>query len=100
VRTYISDDVVLCVMQDAATVQDRKLRDAGRGEAVREYRGLIRQRLARELASIVEEAVGRRVISTLGDFEPDKGIVALVFPLEPLDSGQLGQGAERSRRRA
>jgi uncharacterized protein YbcI len=83
-RTYIEDDLVVCVLRDVSTVEDRELREAGHGDVARTVREIIRQKRAPELAEIVEAELGRRVTCTLGDFDPSGDIVALVFPLEPL----------------
>jgi uncharacterized protein YbcI len=80
-HAYVEEDVVLCVMREVSTIEDRELVDAGRADIARQARETIRESHAAELAALVERMVGRPVLCMLGDFDPHSDTVALVFPL-------------------
>jgi len=91
-RTHVLEDAVVCLLQDVATPQERELIDANRPDVARDGREVIRRNRADDLAGIVEDVTGRRVVCMLGDFRPEHNMVALVFPLssEP-DAAENGQ---------
>jgi uncharacterized protein YbcI len=83
-RTYVLDDVVLCVLQEAATPEERRLAETGHADLAAAARQALREEIATQLRETVERHTGRRVRAVLGDFDPhERGVVALVFPLEP-----------------
>jgi uncharacterized protein YbcI len=82
-KTYIHDDLVICMLHDTMTKAEKTLTDEDKGDEVRQIRRSF-QGLFREQASAeVERVVGRKVIAFLSDHavEPDWAIEA--FVLEP-----------------
>jgi uncharacterized protein YbcI len=82
-KTYIHDDLVVCMLHDTMTKAEKTLTEEDKAEEVRQIRRSF-QGLFREQASdAVERVVGRKVIAFLSDHavEPDWAIEA--FVLEP-----------------
>ena len=81
-RTDLHEDVVVCVLENLATVADRTLISQGHADSVREVRGLLREGVQRDLTRIVEHHTGRRVGCFLSDYRPEQDTAALVFLLK------------------
>lgn len=82
-RTYIADDVVVCVLEDVATPAEKTLMEAGQAELLRTNRTAVRETIEPELKETVEHLSGRRVRAMLGDHRPEEDLTALVFVLDP-----------------
>ena len=76
----------------SATQQEKSLIEASHKELARDLRARFRRSHNRDFAKLIEREIGRRVRCTLGDFNPEENIVALVFPLEPEDPDPEGGG--------
>jgi uncharacterized protein YbcI len=86
-KTYIHDDLVVCVLHDTMTRAEQTLTGEGKAEEVRQLRRSF-QALFREGASReIERIVGRPVVAFLSDHavEPDWAVEA--FVLEPPSNG-------------
>jgi uncharacterized protein YbcI len=72
-RSYVSGDIVVCLMEDTMTRAERTLVESGRGEAVAEIRAALRETMRREMMEGVERLMGRRVVAlnSGGNLEPD-----------------------------
>jgi len=63
-KTYILDDTyVCCVMQEIFTTAEQTLIDAGENDLVRRTRIAFQTALADRFKGVVEEALGRRVLT-------------------------------------
>ncbi len=63
-KSYLLDDSYLvCVLHETMTTVERTLVDAGRGEMVRSTRLTFQEAMADSFMGVVEEAMGRRVMS-------------------------------------
>jgi uncharacterized protein YbcI len=82
-KTYVWDDVVVCVLRDVLTVAERTLVEADRADTVREVRATFRSTLERTLRAAVEEHAGRRVLSYMSQVDPAEGTGVEVFLLAP-----------------
>jgi uncharacterized protein YbcI len=82
-KTYVWDDVVVCVLRDVLTVAERTLVEADRADTVREVRATFRTALEGTLRAAVEEQAGRRVLSYMSQVDPCEGTGVEVFLLEP-----------------
>jgi uncharacterized protein YbcI len=89
-RTYIRDNLVVCVMQDTMTRAEKSLASKQRQEAVREVRRLFQETLREDATAIVERVTGRRVVSFMSDHDISKDVSAEIFVLEP----GLGEGLD------
>jgi uncharacterized protein YbcI len=72
-RSYVSGDIVVCLMEDTMTRAERTLVESGRGEAVAEVRAALRETMRKEMMEGVERLMGRRVVAlnSGGNLEPD-----------------------------
>lgn len=80
-RTYIEDDVVVCLLENTMTKAERKLAGEDHAEKVRELRRMFHESFADRAAAIVERATGRRVRATLSDHDPHNDCAAEIFLL-------------------
>jgi uncharacterized protein YbcI len=87
-KSFVLDDLVLCVMSDVFTQTERALLDAGERKAVRDTRHLHQLAMEAEFRAAVEKLTGRSVsgfVSTVG-FDPD--VAVEIFFLRPEGQGQ------------
>ena len=82
-RSYIVDDYVFCAMEGGLTRSEEVLVEAGQEQAVRQYRLLFQQAMAKTVTEAVEEITGRRVLGYHSQimFEPTRAFE--IFVLEP-----------------
>ena len=80
-KTYIHDDLIVCVLHDTMTKAELTLTRSGKADEVRSLRrsfqGIFRQEASRE----IERIVGRPVIAFLSDHavDPDWAVEAFVL---------------------
>src|SRR4051812_18528380 len=60
-RTYIVDDLVVCVLEETFTRAERTLIDHGEREAIEQIRRRFQQRMSDAFVEVVERATGRSV---------------------------------------
>jgi uncharacterized protein YbcI len=82
-RTYCSDDMIICVLEDELTKAERNLAALGREDEVREIRHLFHGALRDQAIAAVERVTGRRVISFMSDHDVGRDLGAQIFVLEP-----------------
>jgi uncharacterized protein YbcI len=81
-KTYLIDDMVVCVMQDVFTTVERTLIEVGKGELVREVRTSFQYSLRDEFIDAVSAAVGRRPRSFMSQIDCDADMAIEFFLLE------------------
>jgi uncharacterized protein YbcI len=81
-KTYLIDDMVVCVMQDVFTTVERTLIDAGKGELVREVRTTFQYSLRDEFIDAVSGVVGRRARSFMSQIDCEADMAIEFFLLE------------------
>jgi uncharacterized protein YbcI len=80
-KTYVADEMVVCVLSDIYTAVERTLIRAGQAEHVRRTRGLHQKALEREYKSSVEKIMGRPVDAFLSVVHVDPDVAIEVFLL-------------------
>ena len=60
-KTYIVDDLVVCVLEESFTRAEKTLVDRGEREAIQQIRRRFQQQMAEEFIGVVEQATGRKV---------------------------------------
>ena len=82
-KTYLNDDIVLVVLEDILTTVEKTLLDDGRAGLVREVRLTYQEAESNRFKSVVEDAMGRRVLTYHSQvtFNPDMAFE--IFVLEP-----------------
>ena len=93
VRSYLSEGIVTCLLENTLTRAEAKLVGAGRGSAVLEVRANFQVAMEQELIAGVEELTNRQVAALIGgtQFEPD--VSSQVFMLDGRRVGAGGKGA-------
>jgi uncharacterized protein YbcI len=81
-KTYLIDDMVVCVMQDVFTTVERTLIDAGKGELVREVRTTFQYSMRDEFRDAISAIVGRRPRSFMSQIDCDADMALEFFLLE------------------
>jgi len=82
-KSYLNDDVVLVVLEDILTTVEKTLLDDGKEALIREVRLTYQAAESNRFKSIVEDALGRRVLTYHSQvtFNPDMAFE--IFVLEP-----------------
>jgi uncharacterized protein YbcI len=86
-KTYLLEDVVLCVMHGGALRVEETLRDRGREGLVHDVRRAFQAALDDEFRGVIERETGRRVAVFLSQFDPEHNVGAEIFFLE---NGSVG----------
>jgi uncharacterized protein YbcI len=81
-KTYLIDDMVVCVMQDVFTTVERTLIDAGKGDLVREVRTTFQYSLRDEFRDAIAGVVGRRPRSFMSQIDCEADMAVEFFLLE------------------
>ena len=85
-KSYLLDDVLICVMQDVLTVVERTLVEAGQPTQVRETRLVYSDAMRDRFAEEVERIVGRRVLGFTSQVLVTRDVVIEMFVLERVSS--------------
>jgi uncharacterized protein YbcI len=89
-KSYLLDDVLICVMQDVLTSAERTLAEAGGEERVRDTRLALADAMRDRFAAEVERIVGRRVLGFTSQVLVASDTAIEMFVLEPLSRPQAG----------
>jgi uncharacterized protein YbcI len=86
-KTYVLDDLVICVLRDGLTTVERTLFERGKGDTVREMRSAFQDAVADRFTSAVEEVTRRRVVAFMSQAHINPDLAIEVFFLD----GALGE---------
>jgi uncharacterized protein YbcI len=90
-KTYLRDDVVVCVLDGGFTTVERTLIDHGKPEAVHLVRRTFQDVMEQPFKDVVEEAIGRRVIAYVSQVHHNPDLAVEFFLLEPEEAaGESG----------
>ncbi|HLM26242.1 MAG TPA: Na-translocating system protein MpsC family protein [Thermoleophilaceae bacterium] len=80
-KSYLNDDVVLVVLEDILTTVEKTLLDDGKEALIREVRLTYQAAESNRFKSIVEDALGRRVLTYHSQvtFNPDMAFEIFVL---------------------
>jgi uncharacterized protein YbcI len=82
-KTYLRDDVVVCVLKGGFTTVERTLIDEGKPDAVHLIRRTFQDVMEQPFKDAVEEAIGRRVIAYVSQVHHNPDLAVETFLLEP-----------------
>jgi uncharacterized protein YbcI len=82
-RTLMSDEYIVCFLEDIYTAGERTLIAADRFPAVRGARDAFQETMREKFSSAVEELVGRKVIGFLSQVHVHPDVAVEMFILEP-----------------
>jgi uncharacterized protein YbcI len=105
-RTYLSGDLIVCLLEGGFVPAERTLRDAGRGQAVSDQREVLQEVLRSRFVETIEGLTGRKVSTFISGVDLQTETNAELFVLEPVefDTGDeheaIGAWAEQMRRQA
>lgn len=94
-KTYVIDDMVVCVMQDVFTTVERTLIENDKGELVRDVRSTFQHTLRHEFTGAIKEITGRETRAFLSqiDWEADISIEFFLLQNGVTDVTQNGDEA-------
>jgi uncharacterized protein YbcI len=94
-KSYLIDDLLFVVLREGMTKSEQTMLDAGRENAVRNFRQEFENEMAERLTAMVEQLTGRRVINYQSQvmFDPNMSVEMFVFD-KPARAGQLKETAE------
>jgi len=84
-KTYVLDDLVVCIMRGGFTRVEQTLLEGGRKDAVSRQRVQFQEVMRERFVAVVENATGRRVIGFMASSQQDPDMVCEVFLLAPSD---------------
>jgi uncharacterized protein YbcI len=84
-KTYVLDDMVLCVLEGGELTIEKTLRERGNSTLVHEVRGALHAAVSDECRAIIERETGRRVKTVLSQFDPDRDIECKLVFFDPAE---------------
>ena len=93
-KTHMVNDTVICVLRGGFTTVERTLIEHGNREAVYEIRRNFQNAMEREFTTVVETALGRKVIAYMSQIHTDPDMAVELFVLEPADEDASADGSE------
>jgi uncharacterized protein YbcI len=91
-KTYLVDDMVICVLRGGFTTIERTLIDRGESEAVHSLRRGFQRVMESEFTEVVEEALGRTVTGYMSQVRHDPEVAVEIFILEQADGSAAAGG--------
>ena len=82
-RTYVSDDLVVCLLRGGFTRVEQTLLESGHGGDVIRQRMVFQDVMRDRFEEVVEKATGRKVIGFMSGNQQDPDMICEVFVLEP-----------------
>jgi uncharacterized protein YbcI len=80
-RAYMSDDIVVCLMEDTMTKAEKTLVSSGRADAVAEVRTALRDGMREEMIGGIERLTGRRVLALNSAANLEQDMISDLFVL-------------------
>ena len=84
-KTYLEDDLVVCLLRGGFSRVERTLLEGGRGSSVIQQRMEFQELMRQRFNAVIEAATGRRVIGFMSGNHQDPDIMCEVFILAPTD---------------
>ena len=80
-KTYVTDDLVVCLLRGGFTPVEQTLLEGGHGDDVIRQRMAFQEVMRDRFAHVVEEATGRRVVGFMSGNQQDPDMICEVFVL-------------------
>jgi len=84
-KTYVSDDLVVCLLRGGFTRVEQTLLEGGHSEDVIRQRMAFQQVMRHRFEHVVEQATGRKVVGFMSGNHQDPDMICEVFILAPND---------------
>jgi uncharacterized protein YbcI len=82
-KTYVHDDLVVCLLRGGFTRVEQTLLEGGHGDDVIRQRMAFHQVMRPRFEQVVEAATGRRVVGFMSGNQQDPDMICEVFVLAP-----------------
>ena len=80
-KTYVNDDLVVCLLRGGFTPVEQTLRAGGHGDAVIHQRMAFQEVMRERFEQVVEHATGRRVVGFMSGNQQEPDMICEVFVL-------------------
>ena len=84
-KTYVSDDLVVCLLRGGFTRVEQTLFEGGHGEDVIRQRMAFQNVMRKRFEHVVEEATGREVVGFMSGNQQDPDMICEIFVLASND---------------
>jgi uncharacterized protein YbcI len=84
-KTYVGDDLVVCLLRGGFTRVEQSLFEGGHGEDVIRQRMAFQNVMRERFEHVVEEATGRKVVGFMSGNQQDPDMICEVFVLASND---------------
>lgn len=84
-KTYVSDDLVVCLLRGGFTRVEQTLLEGGHGEDVIRQRMVFQEVMRDRFEKVVEDATGRKVMGFMSGNQQDPDMICEIFVLAPND---------------
>ena len=81
-KTYVGDDLVVCLLRGGFTRVEQTLFEGGHGDDVIRQRMVFQDVMRHRFEQVVEQATGRKVIGFMSGNQQDPDMICEVFVLE------------------
>jgi uncharacterized protein YbcI len=82
-KTYVHDDLVVCLLRGGFTPVEQTLLEGGRGDDVIRQRMVFQDVMRHRFEQIVEAATGRKVVGFMSGNQQDPDMICEIFVLAP-----------------
>jgi uncharacterized protein YbcI len=82
-KTYVHDDLVVCLLRGGFTRVEQTLLEEGHGDDVIRQRMIFQQVMRHRFEQVVEHATGRTVVGFMSGNQQDPDMICEVFVLAP-----------------
>jgi uncharacterized protein YbcI len=82
-KTYVNDDLVVCLLRGGFTRVEQTLLEGGHGDDVIRQRMAFQQVMRDRFEQVVEHATGRNVVGFMSGNQQDPDMICEVFVLAP-----------------
>ena len=80
-KTYVHDDLVVCLLRGGFTPVEQTLKEGGYGDAVITQRMAFQEVMRERFEQVVEHATGRRVVGFMSGNQQEPDMICEVFVL-------------------
>jgi uncharacterized protein YbcI len=84
-KTYVSDDLVVCLLRGGFTRVEQTLFEGGHGNDVIRQRMVFQDVMRHRFEEVVERATGRKIVGFMSGNQQDPDMICEVFVLAPSD---------------
>ena len=88
-KTYVNDDLVVCLLRGGFTRVEQTLLEEGHGDDVIRQRMVFQSVMRKRFEQVVEHATGRKVIGFMSGNQQDPDMICEVFVLASPEHGDV-----------